>query len=230
MVEKYIKSLIAYSFCEVNGDNQNHYLDTTKYNYIAANQAGINDLVSRLSGIVNNPHEYRYISYQKNKYGNIPLWVMMKALTLGTVSKMYSFLAQSIQCKVSMEFAYVNESELQGMLDLLSRVRNVCAHNERLFDYKYNKGAINDTYTHKHLNIKTKNGQYINGKSDLFAVLIILKYLLNEDSFHKMIEDINECLSTLFRYTHQIQRIEIYKYMGFPSNWYDIKTSPLIMN
>lgn len=126
-----------------------------------------------------------------------------------------------------MEFAHVNESELQSMLDLLSRVRNVCAHNERLFDYKYNKGAINDTYTHRYLNIKIKSGQYVYGKSDLFAVMIILKNLLIESRFQSMIEDINGSLNALFRDTRQVQLFQVYKYMGFPENWYDIKTSPL---
>lgn len=32
------------------------------------------------------------------------------------------------------------------MLDILARIRNVCAHNERLFNYRYKKGAINDTF------------------------------------------------------------------------------------
>jgi abortive infection bacteriophage resistance protein len=227
MVEKHIKSLIAYSFCEVNGDNQNHYLDATKYNYIPKNQNDINEFVSRLSAIVADPRDYKYILYQKKTYGNIPLWVMMKALTLGTVSKMYSFLPQGIQSKVSMEFAYVNESELINMLDLLSRVRNVCAHNERLFDYRYNKGSINDTYTHTYLSIKIKKGQYAYGKSDLFAVLIILKHLLIEQTFKDMIEEIDGCLNDLFKGTRQVQRFQVYKYMGFPENWYDIKTSPL---
>ena len=61
---------------------------------------------------------------------------MMKALTLGTVSKLYSYLPQNIQAKVSMEFEYITENELVRMLDLLARVRNVCAHNERLFNYR----------------------------------------------------------------------------------------------
>ncbi len=227
LIEKHIKSLIAYSFCEVYGENQNCYLDTTKYNYTPSNQLGINELVNRLSSIVSDPGDCKYIFYQKKTYGNIPLWVMMKALTLGTVSKMYSYLPQSIQCKVSKEFAHVNESELLRMLDLLSRIRNVCAHNERLFDYRYNKGAINDTYAHADLKIKKKDGQYVYGKSDLFAVLITLKHLLTELRFQNMIDDVNECLNTLLRDTRQVQRFQIYKFMGFPENWYDIKTSPL---
>lgn len=86
---------------------------------------------------------------------------MMKALTLGTVSKMYSFLSQSIQHNVSKEFQYVHESMMVQMLDLLARVRNVCAHNERLYDYRYKKGTIDNTFVHEALQIEKRKTQYI---------------------------------------------------------------------
>lgn len=225
-VEKHIKSLISYSFCETYGEDQQHYLNATKYNYSSANQADINDLIGRLSKIATDPKDYSYIKHQMNKHGNIPLWVMMKALTLGTVSKLYSYLPQSIQSKVSIEFEYITESELIRMLDLLARVRNVCAHNERLFNYRYNKGSINDTYIHKYLNIPKPNVQYSKGKQDLFAVIIVLKYLLGKDDFSHFIDDINTALENLLTSTRQLQRSQMYKYMGFPVNWIDIKDAP----
>ena len=227
MVENHIKSLISYSFCEVNGDEQKQYLDATKYNYVPANQAGINDLVCRLTEIINEPKKYKYIDHQKQNYNNIPLWAMMKALTLGSVSKMYSFLSQNIQSRVAMEFEHVNENDLERMLDLLSRVRNVCAHNERLYDYRYYKGAINDTFIHTNLKLKNKNGKFVIGKSDLFAVLISFKYLIDDQKFQKIVDDINNCIETLLNNTRQIQRLQLYKYMGFSENWMDIKKCPM---
>ena len=226
-VEKHIKSLISYSFCETYGEEQQHYLNATKYNYSAANQSEINDLIGRLSKIASNPKDYSYIMHQKQKHGNIPLWVMMKALPLGSVSKLYSFLPQNIQCKVSIEFDQISENELVRMLDLLARIRNVCAHNERLFNYRYNKGAINDTYIHKHLNIPKHNVQYKKGKQDLFAVIITLKYLLSENEFSCFIEEIHTALEKLLTSTRQLQRSQMYKYMGFPSNWTEIQNAPL---
>lgn len=226
-VEKHIKSLISYSFCETYGEDQQHYLDATKYNYSRANQSDINDLIGRLSKIASDPKDYLYVSHQLKKHGNIPLWVMMKALTLGTVSKFYSFLPQSIQSRISIEFDYVTENELVRMLDLLARVRNVCAHNERLFNYRYKKGAINDTFIHQYLHINKTNEQYTKGKQDLFAVIIVLKYLLNHDEFCLLIEEIDNALQTLLTSTKQLQRLQMYKYMGFPTNWIEIKTAPL---
>lgn len=134
-IEKHVKSLISYSFCDAYGEEQQHYLNAAKYNCNSANQNDINEMITRLIKITTDSGNYPYIKHQKREHGNIPLWVMMKALTLGTVSKMYSFLPQSIQHNVSKEFKYVHESMLVQMLDLLARIRNVCAHNERLYDY-----------------------------------------------------------------------------------------------
>ncbi len=227
IVEKHIKSLISYSFCETYGEDQQHYLNATKYNYSQTNQSDINDLIGRLSKIATDPKDYSYIKHQIKQHGNIPLWVMMKALTLGTVSKFYSFLPQNIQAKVSIEFEHVTENELIRMLDLLARVRNVCAHNERLYNYRYNKGAINDTAIHEYLHIRKANVQYVKGKQDLFAVIIVLKYLLSQDEFSQFIDDIEHALKVLFNSTRQLQETQMYKYMGFPANWLDIKDAPL---
>lgn len=226
-VEKHIKSLISYSFCETYGEDQQHYLDATKYNYSRANQADINDLIGRLSKIASNPKDYLYVSHQLKKHGNIPLWVMMKALTLGTVSKFYSFLPQSIQSHISIEFDCVTENELVRMLDILARIRNVCAHNERLFNYRYKKGAINDTFIHQYLQISKIKEQYSKGKQDLFAVIIVLKYLLSHDDLCLLIDEIDIALKTLLTSTNQLQKLQMYKYMGFPTNWTNIKTAPL---
>jgi len=226
-VEKHIKSLISYSFCETYGEDQQHYLDATKYNYSRANQADINDLIGRLSKIASDPKDYFYVSHQLKKHGNIPLWVMMKALTLGTVSKFYSFLPQSIQSRISIEFDYVTESELVRMLDILARVRNVCAHNERLFNYRYKKGAISDTYIHQYLHISKVNEQYSKGKQDLFAVIIVLKYLLSHEEFCLLIDETDNALKALLTSTRQLQRLQMFKYMGFPTNWIEIKNAPL---
>lgn len=222
-IEKHIKSLISYSFCEENGEEQQHYLNATKYNYICKNQEDINDLISRLSQILNDPKNYHYIKHQKKKHGNVPLWVLMKALTLGTVSKMYSYLPQSLQCRVSIEFQYVNEGMLVQMLDLLARVRNVCAHNERLYDYKYRKGTIDDTDVHKLLALPKKNGHYVKGKNDLFAVVIVLKYLLFDKEFEEFIDALEKAIDDLFNNTRCIGNNQLLKYMGFPGNWRDIK-------
>lgn len=227
IVEKHVKSLLSYSFCEEYGSLQQAYLDATKYNYVPANQEGINKLVSMLTKIAKDPKDYPYIQHQKDTYGNIPLWVMVKALPMGSISKMYSYLPPTIQTRISKEYAYVNEDELARMLDLLSRVRNVCAHNERLFDYKYQKGGIRDSYIHEILKIPKRGSVYKNGKSDLFAVLISLRYLLEPEEIEELVDQIRKLLDNLYDSTRRISAEQMRKEMGFPSNWESVKNCPL---
>ena len=183
----------------------------------------LSKLVSKLKDILDNPKEYPYICHQLQKHNNVPLWVLTKALPLGVISKLYSLLKPEIQSKVAHEFQYVNEGTLVMMLNLLARVRNVCAHNERLYDYRFKKGSIEDTDIHKIILLPQKNGLYKKGKNDLFAVVIALKYLLDEDVFKELIDSLEIIIDDLLNATKIIDRKQLYKYMGFPENWKDIR-------
>ena len=78
------------------------------------------------------------------------------------------------------------------------------------------------------MDIKKSKGNYQYGKSDLFAILICLKYLLEPEELHILIGEINRQMNILFRQTNQIQRSQLEKYMGFPSNWKDIDQIKLV--
>ncbi len=219
-VEIHIKSLLSYAFSDKFGETETAYLAATNYNYQNVTyQSDINQLVQILTDILKNYNSYPYMKHQKERHGNIPPWVITKALTFGNISKMYSCQKPEIQTVISKEFNEVNEGDLEAFWDLLTRFRNVCAHNERLFDYRYNKRSINNMQIHKALNIPKKNNRYTKGKSDLFAVLIALKYLQPEKKFCALVLAISEAINRLLKNTAQIQRDQLYKYMGFPKNW-----------
>lgn len=222
-VEIHIKSLLSYSFSEQYGESQEEYLRTTNYNYNPEMQSGINKLIQKLTEVLDSADSFSYMKHQKENYNNVPLWVLLKAITFGSLSKMYSFQQPKIQSEISKNFFDINEKDLASMLDLLSRFRNVCAHNERLFDYRYKKHSICDTKLHSAFSIgKTENG-YKKGKSDLFAIVISLKYLLSDNDFSDMVIKISTEINSLFDNTNQINKLMLYKYMGFPDNWEKIK-------
>lgn len=222
-IENHVKSLMSYSFCSRYGENQQEYLNATNYNYIPENQTKINDLIGRLSKLATGDTEYPYINHQYRAHNNVPLWVMTKALTLGTVSKMYSFFPQSLQSCISREFPEVTESDLVGMLNMLSRIRNVCAHNERLFDYRFQKGTIHDTDIHQRLGIpKNRGNQYKKGKKDLFATIIIFYYLLDPGEFEQFIDELSRLIDDLLNKTKMLDRNQMLKYLGFPANWKNV--------
>ena len=76
------------------------------------------------------------------------------------------------------------------------------------------------------MKIPRPNVQYKYGKQDLFAVIIALKYLLSKNDFANLIDDIHTALEKLLVDTKQLQRSQMYRYMGFPANWMEIKDAP----
>lgn len=219
-IEKHIKSLISYAFCSKYGNNQSEYLNPTNYEYNNKNE--IDKLVKILRNSVEDKSNI-YIKHHIEKYNNVPLWVVMKASTLGCVSKMFSMLDIDMRKSISKNYDNIHYQELTKMLDFLSKVRNISAHNERLFDYRYNKRGIRKTHFHDKLSIpQNKRNEYQKGINDLFAVVIIFKCLLDDSDFKNFCNDIQNNFNSIGEISRFISLEKIYKYMGFPDNWIDI--------
>ena len=73
------------------------------------------------------------------------------------------------------------------------------------------------------LNIqKDEFGDYIKGRNDIFALIIILKQMLDNDKFNQMMNEINVKLQDFSWQVKSIDIEKLYDYMGFPSNYMDI--------
>ena len=102
--ERKLHSVISYHFTQIYGEKQIFYLDRNNYNYIPQYRQGIDELIRKLSNLANGSTDYAYIKYHKNKYGNVPLWVLINAVTLGMVSRFYMYSKPGLQSKISINF------------------------------------------------------------------------------------------------------------------------------
>ena len=66
------------------------------------------------------------------------------------------------------------------------------------------------------------DSEYIYGKNDLFAVIIIFKILLTDDSFRLMLKEIEYEIEKLDGRIDSIPIEKILDRMGFPTNYMDI--------
>lgn len=218
-IENEIKSQVSYYFVEKHGIEQTEYLKTSNYNFYGRrNQQDIEYLIRVLRKYVEKSTGYGYINHYRINHGNIPLWVLTKALTFGNISKIYMLLSQDLQIKISKNYLFINEQQLSSILSLLVKFRNVCAHGERLFTYRTIK-SIPDFPAHQKLGITKKGKQYINGKNDLFAVVISLKYILNDAVFQKFIEELQAIIGAYIEDKARIPQEVLFRAMGFPENW-----------
>ena len=64
--------------------------------------------------------------------------------------------------------------------------------------------------------------QYIYGKNDVFALILIIKQLLKHDEVTNMVLEIKKQFDNLAYNLKSIPLSKVYNRMGFPGNWEDI--------
>ena len=222
-IEQAMRSLLSYYFSEKHGNQQSSYLSPLNYDRAPRKSQALTKLIDVLKEIAIKSNDYAYISHQRKVYGNVPLWVLVKVLTFGNISKMYQCFTQDLQVKISKNYDNVNEKELVQYLKVLTKFRNVCAHNDRLFSYT-TKDDIPDTTLHAKLGIARKGAQYVCGKKDLFSVVIAFRYLLQKDEFTAFKSALGRTIDRFVTKTTHVTHNELLHDMGFPVNWKKISS------
>ena len=76
-----------------------------------------------------------YIRRYMDKYNYIPPFILVKVLSFGVISSLYGLLEQSDRQQISKYFK-ISDKLLKQILKNLTGIRNICAHNERLFCFR----------------------------------------------------------------------------------------------
>ena len=148
-IEHQIKSVIAHEFSKKYGhdnylklgnfdilDNQNcNKKDNNKIKKVLTT---IGKLETSLSNQMNKNKE---ITHYMSTYGYVPLWVLVNILTLGEISYFYSNMKPGDKNNVARVFN-VNPEEFSKYIKNLTLSRNLCAHDERFYDFKYRESYL----------------------------------------------------------------------------------------
>ena len=97
----------------------------------------------------------------------------------------------------------------------------MCAHEDIVYDHRTQK-QIPDTRYHRLLDIPMMNDEYEYGKNDIFAIVIMLKQVLNENDFLDFVNEVSYELNLLDGRVNVIPQEKILDRMGFPYNWENI--------
>ena len=222
IVENNIKSIISYKLSEKYGYKEKNYLKASNFTQDRKEQRRVNDVINKMNRQIrvnaeNHSATYHYV----HNYGYIPLWVLVKVLSFGLINELYGILkTQDKQDIASIYDLKVEDMEIY--LALLSNYRNLCAHEEIVYDHRTQR-FISDTIYHEQLKIKKDelNG-YVKGKRDIFALIIILKQLLDKENFSKMMNEINTKFTDFENQVNSINIKRLYDYMGFVPNYMEI--------
>ena len=217
-VEIHMRSLLSYAFCERFGHEQSAYLTRENYDTEGPAADEINRLIGELDYAANRADKAVYVCHHRKRYGNVPLWVLFKTLSIGTLIRFLRCCKPEIREEVAAHFPDLREKTLCRMLDLMQDFRNVCAHNDCLYAYHGQDTiplmpAVRST---SHPGVNQRDAY--NG-SDLFALLVVFRYLLTEEDFARCCDAMDRILAHFDLQCSTVGREKLYTAMGFPSDW-----------
>lgn len=221
VIENNLKSITSYQLSKKYGYRERDYLKPKNFTQHPDKQRQLNDLLKKMKRQIRvNGSQHTATLHYVSNYGYIPLWILVKVLSFGIVSEMYSVLKSEDQKDIAKIYG-VEADDFATYLPILANYRNLCAHEDILFENKTQK-EIDDTIYHQLLDIPKENNEYIYGKNDLFALLIIMKQLLQTEEFKNMTMELENIIQTLNYNLNTITINQVLARMGFPVNWKDL--------
>ena len=158
MVETLMRSLMSYSFCEVHRPCE-AYLKPTCYTPKAHYLRGAEHYEGDLAWMINTLEHHALgveedspdggdgsdvrVAHYRDNHGGVPLWVLMCELTFGNLKYFYALMRREEQKAVCRRVGLLcrggdecapSVQEMYEDLELMVDARNVCAHEERLWN------------------------------------------------------------------------------------------------
>ena len=220
-IENNVKSIMSYQLSMQYGYHEKDYLNRKNFTNNQERNKQVNDVIRKMKRqIKSNAESHSATMHYVNSYGYIPLWVLVKVLSFGIIGELYFILKREDQLSIADVYNLDTET-FANYLVILSNYRNICAHEDIVFDNKTQR-QIADTKYHRLLKIDITNDEYVYGKNDVFALIIIMKAMLKPDEFKNLILEIEHIINNLEMNISSISINKVLDRMGFPVNWEEL--------
>lgn len=221
IVENNLKSIFSYHLSSQYGYKEKEYLKLSNFTTDITKHRQVADVINKMKRQIRvNAKQHTATLHYLTNYGYIPMWILVKVLSFGIISELYMILKYEDK-KAIANYYGITVEDLSIFLPIMSNYRNLCAHEDILYNYKTQRCIPNNIY-HEKLNIIKDNDEYVYGKNDLFSLVIMFKYMLSEDDFRLLIYEIGYEIDLLTGKINSISIDRILNKIGFPENWRDI--------
>lgn len=201
-VEEEARTLTGYKFDECNENGKIPWYDTNAY----SPNKSLQEKMSVISKAYNelSRSQLDYVKFYMDNHKQIPTWIMIKVVNFST----FIDILQCSKVEVSHSLCHLygledergcpNVKLLIGSLHWMRKIRNACAHNERVYcltrqhNSRPNSGRIKEKY------FKLLSPGYsrdLNQK--IFDLLIYFKYYLPKNEYKQFITEFKTMLKNL---------------------------------
>ena len=221
VVENNVKSIVSYQLSKKYGIKEKDYLNPKNFTQDRLKQRQVHDIIEKMKRQIRvNGRQHTATMHYIDNYGYIPLWILVKVLSFGILSEFYNILKSEDALAIA-DIYNIEIEEMSIYLSILANFRNLCAHEDILYDHRTQR-EIPDTKYHHFLNIEMTDDHYNYGKNDLFAVIIIMKRMLTKDEFNDFLFQIGYEIDILESSIRSVPASLILNKIGFPDNWRQI--------
>lgn len=231
--ESNIKSRIAYHFSE-EFIEPHSYLYFKNYSGDLTKTNSILKTISTLSHTMTN-NKFQAVQHYIKTHDGVPLWVLINYLTIGNVNHLYHNLNDKVRLEIAKSYSdkvleqhgkiierlnitfQVNPKDIDAILHQVNLYRNVCAHEEILYNFKIIKAT---SLKNIFIGSNYLTGLSLNNpgnKTYFFHFIYALKLFLNKKDFNNMVDRIDGAFE---KYKHKFKSIsvsDIYIKMQVPS-------------
>lgn len=184
----------------------------------------------------------RSISSYIENHGMVPLWILVNDLTLGNISYFYTFQTKEVQELFLKRIGFYNTQNINltdlifntsNALKILTLCRNICAHNERLYNYDVNIPLSDDFLSFSeclpsHEDIENgsitdqKFNKRNNARRGIYSFIFSIYIFLDSEDKSKFIQKIAKYLSELQNAVNPDDYTIILSIMRLNFNWADL--------
>lgn len=207
-IEMNLKSLLAETLASRYGIKD--YLVKENFDNIV-DEAIITESINVIKKEIDKQNgKHEAVTHYIDEYGFIPPFVLTKIITLGELSRLYAMLKQSDRQSISKNFK-LSDRVLKQIIINMTMIRNICAHNDRLFSF-HSKFRISFKYIQKNYN------NYNEKSVNIYMIMKCMECLLPKDKKKEFVKLINNEIKLLSSKLKSIEIDNILYIMGFFMN------------
>ncbi len=201
-IEEEVRTLTGYKFDQNNDDGKVSWYETNAYD----SKKSLQDRMAAISSAYGELSKSRleYVSFYMKKHTSIPTWIMIKVINFST----FISIVQNSKMKVTHSLCNLyditdkkglpNVKLLIGSLHWLRKIRNSCAHNERVYCIRQAKGKDDRTGRINEKYLSSMRKSYLRDSDKrIIDLLVYFKYYLPEGEYKIMIHEFRKMLEEL---------------------------------
>lgn len=186
--ENSIKTTVAYEFSK-KYPRKNAYLDIA--NFVDNDPKKVLQQISILTKTIHDKVDRTgAIKHYIEEHGEVPLWVLVNFLTMGNIANFYNILTDSTKNIIAKFYTdkyrtqnkdntfRLSSADLSACLKVANLVRNICAHDERLYNVNLRNVRISQIANHFGIR-RYDNKRFI-------VVILFLKIVLDKKDFQRL--------------------------------------------